>query len=415
MPGTHDQTLAGAVSAPQQRIFTRDFVLLFLSNLILTSVYFLLMTTMALYAEVAYGADGALAGTTASVFMVGGVIGRVVSGRYASYVGLKRMGVAALVVQLVACVLYLIDAQADVGIGVLIGIRVLHGLGFGVGNTVVPALAVERLPRERLGEGTGYFMLSQSLGCGVGPLLAILVVAGLDYSILFIVCTALAVVSLVVTLLVRTERDGHAAPAPAPAKPGPFTLGSVIDLSTVRLSVFMFLVAFGYSSLNSYVNGYATELGMGVYAPFVFLTYAIVLVVTRPTTGRWMDERGESFVLYPSILSMALGLVLAANVVDPSMLVACGIFMATGFGTCMSVGQATATKLTRDGNTALAISTFFLLCDGGCAIGPIVLGFVVSAAGYRAMYWVAAGVALVALVYYYFAHGRAVSAQRKGA
>lgn len=393
-----------------QRIFTRDFVLLFLSNLILTSVYFLLMTTMALYAANTYAADGALAGLAASIFMVGGVAGRIVSGRYGQYVGLKRIGVAALALQLVACMLYLVDTRLDAGIAVLLVIRVLHGLGFGVGNTVVPALAVERIPKERLGEGTGYFMLSQSLGCGLGPLLAILVAAGLDYSVLFVVCTALAVVALVVTVLVRTSADeARAGETRAVSKPGAFTWGSVIDLSTVKISVFMFIVAFGYSSLNSYVNSYATELGMAVYAPFVFLMYAVVLIVTRPTTGRWMDDRGENFVLYPSMLSMALGLVLAANVAHPAMLVACGVFMATGFGTCMSVGQATATKLTRDGNTALAISTFFLLCDGGCALGPIFLGFVAGAAGYRVMYWVAAGIALLAVVYYFFAHGRSAA------
>ena len=91
------------------------------------------------------------------------------------------------------------------------------------------------------------------------------------------------------------------------------------------------------------------------------------------------------------------------------MLLLCGVFMATGFGTCMSTGQAAALKQTK-GSTALAVSTFFLLCDSGCGLGPFFLGFIVTAAGYRVMFWQCALVALLALVYYHFAHGRTANA-----
>ena len=396
-----------------ERILTFNFMMLFIGNFIIVSVYFLLMTTMAYYAVNAYGVDSAIAGLTASIFLVGGVIGRVVCGRFARRFGPKRLGVFAMVLQLAMIALYLVSGLP---IEVLIVVRFVHGLSFGISNTVLPALAVDGLPPARLGEGTGYYMLSNSLGVGVGPLMSVLVVMGFDYRLLFGICLGLSVVALVTTLLAkdpsRTQESkakkttASDAPASAPAAPRERGLASVFDMSTFKFSVFMFLVAFSYSSLNAFINSYAIDLGLGMFAPFVFLVYSITLVISRPITGRLQDRYGENSVLYPSIASMAVGLVLAAFASNPVMLLACGVFMATGFGTCMSVGQAAAIKLSTCRDASRTISTFFLLCDGGCGIGPFMLGFIVSGAGYPAMYLICAAIAVCAVVYYHFVHGR---------
>ena len=88
------------------RIFTRDLCLLFAANLIVTSIYFLLITTMAYYAVQAFGVGDATAGLTASIFLVGGVIGRIASARFCTRVGSKHLAVVSLVVQLLCCWLY---------------------------------------------------------------------------------------------------------------------------------------------------------------------------------------------------------------------------------------------------------------------------------------------------------------------
>lgn len=399
------------------RIFTFNFMMLLIGNFIIVSIYFLFMTTMAYYAVNAYGVDSALAGLTASIFLVGGVLGRILSGRFARRLGAKPLGVAAMIIQLAMCALYLVGSLS---IEALLVVRMVHGLSFGIGNTVLPALAVDDLPPSRLGEGTGYYMLSNSLGAGIGPLASILVTIGFDYSVLFGICLVLSLVALMTVLLAKdpthlrngttTSEDPIAPATPEPSSAAPARrdrgLAAVLDLSTFKFSVFMFLVAFAYSSLNAFVNSYAIELGMGMFAPFVFLVYSVTLVITRPLTGRLQDRYGENRVLYPSIASMDVGLVLAAFVSDPIMLLACGVFMATGFGTCMSVGQAAAINLSTCHDASRTISTFFLLCDGGCGIGPFLLGFVVSGAGYQAMYLLCAAVAFCGVLYYHFIHGR---------
>lgn len=402
------------MSNSDEKILTRDFVILFTINLIVIIVQFLFLTTMALYAIQHFHVDGSIGGITASIFMIGAVVGRLLSAHYATTLNLRKLCKFSLIGQLVFCIAYF---ASDLGIPYLIAIRLLHGLSFGVANTVVPALAVESIPEKRIGEGTGYFLLSTSLGVGVGPLISILTAMGLDYMVLFVLAATLSVISFALSFLVKPTKVEIATRAKQSVgqlvvSRQKWSLKSMIDISTVKISFFMFLIGFACSSLNSFASAYAAELDMSFFAPFIFLVYSITLIITRPITGKLMDRYGENAVLYPSIISMGIGCALAACASNPFMLVSCGIFMATGFGVCMSVGQAVATKNTKSGNTALAISTFFLLCDIGIGLGPFFLGFIVEGAGYQGMYWQCVLVSIIAVIYYHFAHGRHVRSKR---
>lgn len=366
------------------------------------------MTTMARYAVLTYNSSGSLAGLAASIFLIGGVLGRVVSGRYANRVGHKRLTVLSALVMVISCALYF---ASPVSYGLLLVVRLVHGLAFGTAGTVMPAMAVVRFPKEHMGEGTGVFMLSTSLGTGIGPLVGLLATAGLDFNLMFVAVSAMAALVLVCTVFVTT--GAYDAQLAAEDKAVPFTWRSFIDPGTLRIAVFMFLVAFSYSSINSFLNSYAVELGLEVFAPFTFLIYAVGNLVFRPVCGRLMDSYGENLVLYPSIASMAIGLVLCAFIHGPLGILIVGIFMATGFGTCMSTGQAVVTKRVAPSKAALAIGTFFIMCDGGCGIGPVFLGALVEPIGFRGMYLAAAAVCLLGLAYYHFVHGR--SNRRGGA
>ena len=247
-------------------------------------------------------------------------------------------------------------------------------------------------------------MLSTSLGTAVGPLVGLLIAAGLDYNVMFFAVTLMAVVTFVCAVFVTS--GAYDPKAAARDRAQAFTWRSFVDPASAIIAVFICIVAFSYSSINSFLNSYSVELGLEFYAPFTFLVYAIGNLVMRPVCGRLMDRRGENAVLYPSIAAMVAGLVLCAFVQGPVSMLAVGVFMAAGFGTCMSTGQAVVTKRIDTSKTALGIGTFFIMCDGGCGIGPVCLGALIEPLGYRGMYLVAAAVCALALVYYHFAHGR---------
>ncbi|MBQ9001679.1 MAG: MFS transporter, partial [Eggerthellaceae bacterium] len=189
----------------------------------------------------------------------------------------------------------------------------------------------------------------------------------------------------------------------------PFKPSLVLDPATRKFSFFMFLVALSYSSVNSFVDAYTARIGLEGWSAAVFLVYAVMLVLVRPPAGKLQDRLGENAVLYPSISCMALAALTCAACTyfpTPALLVVVGIFIALGFGTSMSAGIAVVGRMSGGTKAAPGIATFYLLCDFGCGIGPLLLGLVIGSFGYVGMYLTCSIIALIGVAYYHFSHGR---------
>ena len=119
-----------------------------------------------------------------------------------------------------------------------------------------------------------------------------------------------------------------------------------------------------------------------------------------------MDRHGENAILYISIACNALASVICAFAFNGGMFVLVGVFMAPGFGTCMSIGQAVCVKIIGQQKSAVGISTFFLLCDLGCGVAPVAWGNVLAATDYTTMFLICALCSVAAFVYYALVHGR---------
>ena len=61
-----------------------------------------------------------------------------------------------------------------------------------------------------------------------------------------------------------------------------------------------------YAFLSSYVK----VIDLVDVSTFFFIVYAVVITLTRPSTGRIFDVKGEHYVMYPSYIFLTLGLFL---------------------------------------------------------------------------------------------------------
>ncbi|SHH55731.1 hypothetical protein SAMN02745823_00282 [Sporobacter termitidis DSM 10068] len=78
----------------KHKLWTKDFILATLSGLFAALVFYITMTTLADYAAKAFGAGESIAGLTAGIFVLGGVLGRIFCGRYLETVGRRRLVLA---------------------------------------------------------------------------------------------------------------------------------------------------------------------------------------------------------------------------------------------------------------------------------------------------------------------------------
>jgi MFS family permease len=380
------------------KLWTKNFILAIVVNLFISMVFYMLMTTMALYAADRFQASDTAAGFTASAFVIGSVIARIFAGRLLDIVGRRTLILITMAMFVAASLLYIPTGS----LAWLVVLRIVHGMAFGAGTTAVAASAQSLIPHTRRGEGTGYFGLSTTLSTAVGPFVGVLLAGLGNYNAMFYFCAAASVAALVVALFLRVPE------LPAAKRSGRFrmTLNDIFETAALPISCVILLAGASYSGILTFLTSYAETRGSTGTASVFFLVYAGAVLVSRLFAGRIQDRRGDNSVMYPTLVSFVLGLLLL--VPEPTLLTIIGsaIFSGIGFGTVMSSAQAIAVKVSPSLRIGTATSTFFLMLDVGSGLGPIVLGALIPVLDYPGMYLMLALVMVLATLLYFLAHGR---------
>ncbi|KKO77290.1 MFS transporter permease [Corynebacterium minutissimum] len=381
-------------SSESRSLITPTFVFAWLVNFAQFTVFYLLVTIMALYAVEQFQASDTAGGFASSAFVVGATIARLFSGYIVDAAGRKRSLVISLIVVAVAMALYF-PAQS---LPLLFAVRILHGFGYAVASTAVMAVAQSVIPDHRRAEGTGYFALGTTLATAFGPAAGLAIVHNAGYNTVFLVALTLTVVAMGLGLVVKAPAEERRSVT--------FSLGNIVHPAVAPFGVFILLVGVAYTGIITFLNGYSAHAGLEKGASYFFLAYAVVSLILRFVLGRLQDRRGDNIIIYSSLVFFIAGLAVLASASADWQIIVAGALVGIGYGSILPAGQAIAVRLVPMYEMGAGISTFFLLLDLGIGFGPILLGQVISATGYSAMYWMLAALMLVASVVYFIVHGR---------
>lgn len=385
----------------QKKIWTKDFIILLISNFFIAITFYLLMTSMALYAVQQFQSSQSSAGLAASIFIIGALFARLLAGKYIDVIGRKKLMYGGLLLFFITSALYLTVTS----LGILMLIRFIHGFAFGVVSTILSTASMSSLPPERRGEGTGYFSLSTASATAIGPFLALLLTQRYGYTAIFISCIAFSVLALISALFGKVTEVELSDEQRSSLRHG-FKPGDFFEKSAVPIGLLMVFSGIGYSSVISFMSSYALEIDLTNAASIFFLIYAVCLFVSRPIAGKLFDRKGPNAVIYPSFILFAISLFLIGIANNSIMLLLAAVFLAFGYGTLMSSMQTVAVKVSPSHHMALAISTFYICMDGGMGFGPYIIGLVVPIIGFRGMYMTLAAIVLSLAFFYYLVHGR---------
>lgn len=403
--GTRHSTEPGSGAVPQSAdtkkpIFTVTFVMAWVINFSQYLIFYLLVTTMALYAVKEFAASNAASGLASSAFVIGATIARMFAGYLVDLIGNRLMMVVGVAVAVVSCIAY-IPTQS---LTLLVIVRIIHGIGYAVVSTATMALAQSVIPPARRAEGTGYFALGATLATAVGPALGLWIVGSYSYNILFVTTVVTAVIGGLLSFVVmgrggvvKEKKEGSRAR---------LTWRSILHPAVVPIGLFMLIVGCCYAGIITFLNAYGEERGVASGARLFFLAYAAVMLLGRFFLGRLQDERGDNIVVYTGLVSFAVALAVLGMAQANWQVIVAGALTGLGYGSLMPAAQAIAVRLVPQSQMGTGISTLFLLLDVGVAFGPIALGYLLSAVGYGAMYEVLALVVLLAAAFYFFIHGR---------
>ena len=257
------------------------------------------------------------------------------------------------------------------------------------------------MPRERHGEGIGYFMLSITLGAAVGPFLGMFLVHNGGYFYIFLTCVITAVVCFVGSFQLRLPRaDREALAAARRESTREKGLRGILEVRALPICLVCAGMYFCYSSLISFLTPYSTQLGLEGPATFFFLVYSAAILITRPITGPLFDRKGAHFVMLPAFLAFFAGMVILSRAEHAVPLLLSAPLLGFGIGVVQSCGLAMAVKKAPAERISYVNSTFYICIDLGAGVGPFLLGFLIPAVGYRGMYLAVAGLTVAfALLY----------------
>lgn len=394
----------GGAEGPKQTLWTKSFIIISLINFLQSVNFLLLMIVMSKIATDRFGASSAIAGLSASIFVIGAFVTRPSTGKQIHRIGQTR---TLYIGAILSVALNLAYFAADSTVLLLL-IRFLHGAAHGTAILATGTIVAGVVPRERYGEGLGYFTLGQTLSTAIGPAVGLVLIQHGGFTAIISTCVVISALALLLVPLLGVKDIKLTTEQVAETKG--FKLSTFMEPKAVPVGLALMLTYFCQSSVSSFLALYSEAIQLTTAAGVFFLVYSVVVFFTRPLVGRRFDAKGENSVMYAATVVFALSLGVLAVANHAAVLLLAAALMALGFGTIQSSGRALVAKVTPLHRMGQATSTFYIFGDTGLGLGPLFCGLLIPVTGYRGMYGVMAGIAAASLLVYYLLHGRHVGA-----
>ncbi|WP_248931104.1 MFS transporter [Paenibacillus hamazuiensis] len=379
------------------KLWNRHFVAVCLSSFFLFMTFYILAVTLPVFVTDALHQGKNQIGPVMTVFIISTVIFRPLTGKWLEEVNRKKLVMFALVLFAVCAAGYLFVHQY----GLLLALRFIHGIGFGIATTATGAIAVDLVPDRRKGEGIGYFSLFMSLAMVIGPFIGLTVIAHFSYTVLFVLCFAFTVLSVLFGAIVRIPER-----AVQPSTQTVQGWRKLIEPGAIPISLTGSMLAFSYGAITTFLSVYANDIGLGPVSSYFFMVFAAMIVLSRPFTGKLFDRSGAHVLVYPGLVLFTAGMLALSGAHSAFVFLAAGAVLGLGYGALLPSYQTLAVQAAPPHRRGLATATYFLLFDAGYGIGSSVLGIVASHTSYREMYFIAGLVVVLSTALYYTLHHR---------
>ncbi|WP_110926536.1 MFS transporter [Bacillus massiliglaciei] len=385
----------------KSKLWTKDFLSISLASFFIFLIFYMLTVTLPIYVSEQLEGNAQDIGLAVTAFVVAAIILRPFAGRWLSSMGQRKILLIGAAIFLLGSFLYF---SAD-SIVMLLLVRILHGVGFGIATTATGGIVATVIPKERSGEGMGYYATFMNLAMVIGPFLGLSVIHSLGSDTLFILCAVFSVFALGCSLLLKVP-EKKMERASANSSKEKMKLSDLFERKTIPIAFVAFALSIAYSGVLSFISVYAVELDLVKTASYFFVVYAVFLLSSRPFTGRWFDRHGANRVIYPCILIFAAGIWVLSQASSGWMLLLSGGLIGLGFGTLLSSLQSVAIQAAPPKRSGTATATFFVLFDAGFALGSFLLGKLATYMSYSAIYLACSVLAFLSIGLYYLLYGR---------
>jgi predicted MFS family arabinose efflux permease len=256
------------------------------------------------------------------------------------------------------------------------------------------------IPATRRAEGIGYWGMSTVLATSIAPSIGLWVYGGGGWGAM---CLESAAINLVMAAIAWS--------LPADAQRVEHRKAN-FEWRVLLLSFTLFLYAFGYGGITSFVALYSDQNGVTPRALY-FTLFCLTIALTRPFTGRFADQVGYRRVFLPSVALIATGFALLALGGSRPLLIISALIFGLGFGTAYPVFLAHVMRNVGEHRRGAMFGSIIGAFDTGIGTGSIAMGMIIQRAGYQSAWGTAAVLAACAIPYFLVAEPRVMHGLRQ--
>jgi MFS family permease len=369
-----------------RKILTPEFVYVFLSQLTLSFTVSLLIPTLPIYlADLGSGEEGI--GVLIGALSVSSVILRPAVGKALTWVPEKKFLLAGCLIYAVASMSYIVALP----FWPFFIVRILQGVGAAFFYTASIMMVINISPDAHRTESVTYFYTAYNFAFAVAPSVGMYVINIMDFPSLFLLCTALSLLSLIFVLrLPGRSNQARIQPARTSVFPG---------LKTLHPTVMAFSGNFLWGGVCAFFPLYAVD--QGVTNPgFFFGACALTLIVGRVLGGRVLDRYSREKIVPPClILFIASMILMSLSTTLPLFILVAVIY---GIGIAFFFPTMVVYTVERAGaDRGPAMGTFTAASDLGVGVGAVAMGVVLRFTNYPVMFLCLAFTALMSFGYFH--------------
>jgi MFS family permease len=326
---------------------------------------------------------------------VTGIFVKLPAGALSDVLGRRRLLLAGAVVFATLPFTYL-------GVSTLAGLillRFAHGSATAIFGPVASASLSDIAPPGNRGAWLSTYSTAQGAGQALGPVLAGYLIAADRFDLAF---AAAGAIGLAVPIIVAGRR-GTPGARPDRAPWQEFTRG-VAEVGRDRLVLITSGAQAAQFVLNGTLNAFLPLYGRDVLGltvtelGWLFGLQTLTTLAVRPAIGFVSDRVGRRAIIVIGLTVCGGAVLLVSIAAGVSEIVMAILAYAAGVATTTAATSAYITDVTRRARYGAAHGVFGTIYDIGDALGPIVAGVLVTAAGYARMFQVMATVALAMAV-----------------
>lgn len=371
------------------KIWSLSFIFVVIANALVFMIFEMLLPTLPLFVT-ALGEGAGQVGLVTGIFTLSAILTRPFAGLLATKFDKKVLLIIGILLNALSTGAYYL---AD-GIPELLIIRLIHGAGFGLITTYFATLAAEIIPKERRGEGIGYFGVGETVAISVGPMIGILTLELYDFQRLFLGGMAVLILAGIMAVFIKRTPEGKKMDKEINVKIKFF------EKRVLFPGLLILLVGIAAGGIMSFFSLYAIEREFTKVGLFFFLI-AVASFVVRIVSGKLFDKYGPTVIIIPGSLFSIVGLLLLYVSTSDAMLLTAAVFYGFGFGALLPAIQTWCLNLVGEHEHEDAMATFFNCFDLGIGGGSLILGLAAVATGsYQIIYIIAALIYVVLLVIY---------------